>query len=695
MCFLLRVVTRCRVSAILAMTLVPVLVPLLTPAGAAGQDVEMLNRWYGNRPPDAYYETLARDPNAFRFSNEGRQRLETLRNAPRLRSDLPSGLSGASGASASSAPLRAIGPRDGPLEGTFRFPLILGLFSDGPQSGPFSRDRVEEEFFAGPNSHFQTIPELYTEMSGGRLLLEAVTFDWVQTEFTRAEVTLNQGGLLSSQQFGVGAFIESVLKTLDAQGVDWAQFDLSGDGYVDVLTVMHPYRGRECQGDNSLINSHRWSLQQATGGRLVGGFVTSTPYDGGGFIRINDYTIQPLLDCGSDNPPSPNLSINRIGVFAHELGHAFGLPDLYAVSFSSLGGAHEGVGRWDLMSSGSWGCRLPSDAARPCHMGAWSKAVLGWVDVEEVGPDELRSVLLQPVLQSQRVLRVPAMDGSREYLLLENRQRIGSDVNLEEPGLLIWHVDQNVLDLHWRQNTVNTQAHRMGVRLVEADGQGNLTATGNIRNRGDAGDPFPGCIRPPNNPFEPCTQNRSFHIGTHPAARAQSGSALGVALTEIELVGAAPHDVSFQLDTRFAWDTIRVTQSAEAVKELSVPVQVSGVPGPVSWHFASGTLPPGISFHPGTMSLTGSTFQMGTWQFELTAADGPNRELLAQITLQVVPPSISFAELVAGFLGVTPNPVSVPLVIFLDANGNQNGGFDLGDARAFIQGTLGTGDGSP
>jgi len=307
-------------------------------------------------------------------------------------------------------------------------------------------------------------------------------------------------------------------------------------------------------------------------------------------------------------------------------------------------------------------------------MGAWSKAVLGWVEVEEVGPDALRSVLLGPVLQSQQVLRVPAMDGSREYLLLENRQRIGSDVNLEEPGLLIWHVDQDVVDLRWTQNAVNVQSHRMGVRLVEADGQRNLTSIGMIANRGDPGDPFPGCIREANTLFGPCTQNRSFHVGTHPAARAQSGAALGIALTGIELVGAAPYDVSFQLDTRFTWDTILVAQSAEAVKELSVPVQVSGVPGPVSWHFASGTLPPGLSFHPGTMSLTGSTFQTGTWEFVLRAADGPNREILALVTLQVVPPG-SYRWYRFVIIGMRSDPQAVGLSeLQLLAGGNVIGG---------------------
>ena len=64
----------------------------------------------------------------------------------------------------------------------------------------------------------------------------------------------------------------------------------------------------------------------------------------GGNILVDDYTVQPVLDCDSSE-------INEIGVLAHEIGHAFGLPDLYGT-----GSDHGGVGRWGLMGSGAWGC---------------------------------------------------------------------------------------------------------------------------------------------------------------------------------------------------------------------------------------------------------------------------------------------------------------------------------------------------
>lgn len=37
-------------------------------AGASAQDVEMLGRRYGTRPPQAYYDELIRDPIAFEYT---------------------------------------------------------------------------------------------------------------------------------------------------------------------------------------------------------------------------------------------------------------------------------------------------------------------------------------------------------------------------------------------------------------------------------------------------------------------------------------------------------------------------------------------------------------------------------------------------------------------------------------------------
>ena len=76
---------------------------------------------------------------------------------------------------------------------------------------------------------------------------------------------------------------------------------------------------------------------------------------GGGSIQLLDYLLMPALSC--DNGQI------EIGVFCHEYGHAFGLPDLYDTN-----GQGEGIGHWGLMGSGNW--NAPSN---PAHMSAWAK----------------------------------------------------------------------------------------------------------------------------------------------------------------------------------------------------------------------------------------------------------------------------------------------------------------------------------
>jgi M6 family metalloprotease-like protein len=519
---------------LLAMLSAPLWVPGV-PAEAFAQDVEMLGRYYGNEPPAAYYEELARDPRAFRFEREGRERLLHMQQWRGTR--FPDVILRYGPAA------RSIGPRDVPMVGDFHFPLVLGLFADTPGEPEYGPERVQTEYFDGPNSYHQTITELFREMSGGRVELEGTTFPWVRTDLTADEVTRGVSGLSAHSTDGVGAFVEQIVEALDGQGVDWSRFDNTGDGFVDVLAVMHPTSGAECTRDPNKIWSHRWTVRSATRGRLDPGIPTSTPNPNGtGYIYVNDYTIQPVLACRSTD-------INQIGVFAHELGHGFGLPDLYATH-----GSHGGTGPWDLMGTGGWGCR-GTDPSRPCHLGAWSKAVLGWVDVTTLSPDtDHGTILLPPVIGSGEVLRIDAVAGSREFLLLENRQRVGSEADLWEPGLLIWHVDQDMVDARWTSNTVNQLSDHMGVWLRQADGLDLLAVPDPQHHFGDPGDPFPGCIQDDPQAYQdgaPCLRsNHEFHAGSDPAARGHGGNPFGVTIRGIDLVGSAPHDVRFDLSTR-------------------------------------------------------------------------------------------------------------------------------------------------
>lgn len=169
------------------------------------------------------------------------------------------------------------------------------------------------------------------------------------------------------------------------------------------------------------------------------------------------------------------------GVLCHEFGHLLGLPELYAPG----GATHEGIGVWGLMGQGTWLGR----GDQPPHPDAWSKAKMGWIDVETIDRTT-PGVTLPAVTRAPRAIRVPASpDNPQEYYLLENRLREGADAKLPGEGLLAWHVDERVQGFRTAQRNA---AHKL-LHLVEADGRGDLDrghAAGG--NRGDAGDPWSG-----------------------------------------------------------------------------------------------------------------------------------------------------------------------------------------------------------
>jgi M6 family metalloprotease-like protein len=506
-----------------------------SPHGALAQDVEMLGRHYGTRPPPAYYQELARNPEAFRF---------TRGRAARMRESAPLLAPGAGGA-ATSGPLRGLGPPSGPVEGSFRIPVVLGLFSDSGQQPPYSAAQVDLGFFT--SSTTPTVTDYYTDVSAGKVSLTGDVFDWVRsTKMTEAQVTLG-GSALSC--CGIGDFIKDLLAR--QSGVDWGQYDNDGpdgipnsgddDGYVDALAVFQPERGAECDGSKDRVWSHKWALSQASSVKAP--YVTQSPAnpaDSVQYIKVDDYFIQGVLSCSGG-------VLSPIGTFTHETGHAFGLPDLYDTRSS---GASQGDGNWDLMSSGNFGCDDDSPEL-PCFMGAWSRAALGWVTVETQPPNtDLGTLTLPPVETGNTVYRVDAEDGSGEYFLIENRQggSLGPSVNFDKnvyaSGVLVWQIDPAALAARWAPNTVNSSNH-LAVWIRQADGRNDLDTAG-TQNRGDAGDPFPGQ-----------TVNTEFHAGSNPAARSFQGTATG--LTMFSIGPGSGQDMQFELRTSFNSITVSST----------------------------------------------------------------------------------------------------------------------------------------
>ncbi|GAG15788.1 unnamed protein product, partial [marine sediment metagenome] len=156
-----------------------------------------------------------------------------------------------------------------------------------------------------------------------------------------------------------------------------------------------------------------------------------------------------------------------MGIQVHELGHLiFGLPDLYDTDGSS-----DGIGRWGVMSGGSWG-RSSSDtysgetAVLPC---AWTKYNRGWVAGNDGdGMESLTAAGDNSATSSNTVFRASTHNIPDEYFLVENRRPVGYDRGLERwygttfGGLAIFHIDDG--------QASNSNDNQRLVDVEEADG---------------------------------------------------------------------------------------------------------------------------------------------------------------------------------------------------------------------------------
>jgi M6 family metalloprotease-like protein len=266
------------------------------------------------------------------------------------------------------SPARALG-------GKLSIPVVLGLYSEFPEDQPpFTRNAFDAEFFTGPWTT-GTMHQYWSEVSYSLFDVTGTVFDWVPLSEPESYYTGGNAQGLVPGVSHTGDMIKEIIDALDPS-VDFGLYDNDGpdglpnsgddDGFVDVLLVIHPTFGAECDGYSPHIWSHSWNYHSwpVSGGQP---YSTNDASAIGGFIKIDDYIIVPSYSC--------ETGMIEIGVICHEIGHAIGLPDLY-----DYNGSSSGIGFWGLMGSGNW-----NTPASPAHLCAWSREQLGWLDPVEIG----------------------------------------------------------------------------------------------------------------------------------------------------------------------------------------------------------------------------------------------------------------------------------------------------------------------
>lgn len=306
-----------------------------------------------------------------------------------------------------------------------------------------------------------SVRDVYFENSYGGLTIQSTVVGWIDLPETEQFYANNNSG----RDQTIWQAITSGLVGADPL-VDFSQFDQDNDGFIDAITFIHSgfaaeNGGTDEDGSTSAqrIWSHKWNIPTWTSGEGT---------------RVSAYNINPgLWGLSGSNP-------GRIGVISHELGHYFGLPDLYDTDGSS-----EGIGNWGLMAGGSWG--FDGSQQYPSHMSAWSKIELGWVTPTTIIAGGTYQV--PRVEDNPTIFKISNGYPSGEYLLIENKQAFGFDQKIPQSGLAIWHIDEskgnNQDEGFPAQNGWPANNNHYKVALLQADGAYELELNFGRGNGGD------------------------------------------------------------------------------------------------------------------------------------------------------------------------------------------------------------------
>ncbi len=448
-----------------------------------------------------------------------------------------------------------------------------------------------------------SVTHYYLENSYGVLHISTVALpsdlDW----FTAADSAsfYTEGG-----DYGLGDYPNNAQKLVEEAVdfadplVDFSEYDNDGNGFVDGLMVVHAGRGAEYTQDPEDIWSHKWGISpRQKDGVYVSTYSMMAEY----FNSSGDMTC---------------------GVFVHELGHVFGLPDLYDRDYSS-----RGVGKWSVMATGSWN---GINGSSPAHFDAWSKIQLGFA-AETIVNATIMGAIIPQVETEAVIFRLWTNGlGGDEYFLVENRQKTGYDTYLPGAGLLVWHIDDAMdgsdNDNEWYPPDHVSSGHYL-VALEQADSLWELEKN---QDYGDNGDPFPGN-----------SNNRSFSPLSMPNSNDYTDNNTLVAITNIsdsDSAMSADFTVSFASaagdeDNEVLPSVFELAQNApnpfnaETVIKFSLPeggkinLEIYNVLGQKVQTLASGYLDAGnYSLNWDATAENGKIVPSGIYFYRLNTADG-------------------------------------------------------------------------
>ena len=230
---------------------------------------------------------------------------------------------------------------------------------------------------------------------------------------------------------------ESAIRSIPNE-VDLSKFDLDNDGNMDRLLMLHTGRPQETSGRSSDIWSHFQYLSEP---------ITK------GNTTIAHYTMASFQ--------------SGLGTIIHEMIHQMGGLDLYDVHDEIESDDWNGVGDFDIMSSGNWN----GNGRTPSLPMAATMDLIGLertVDADLLGNNV--HINLTPMSAGGNAIKFSI--SPTESVYMEYRGNVGFDKDLPGHGLLVSIVD--VFEKSLNKNEVNINPDSPYLRIVEADGNSAL-----------------------------------------------------------------------------------------------------------------------------------------------------------------------------------------------------------------------------
>jgi hypothetical protein len=387
--------------------------------------------------------------------------------------------------------------RDGATFGNGKFGSIYSKAYGSDILDPLPHDG---DYF---ESHLTFVKNYYQKVSKGKV---TVQFTILPDTFSVSKTMRNYSPTPGTDDFtSMADFSQEVWTDADQMysGFPFADYNL--------FVIFHAGVGRDISlpgsignerdlpsvylGENSLKNIY---------GPLFEGFSVSN-----GAYKIKNSMIIPETESRELETITGSFlfEITINGLLVASVASHLGLPDLFdtETGFSA-------IGRFGLMDGQSI---FGYNGCFPVEPSAWEKIHLGWVQPTEVAPGNYSlnvAANLAAALSDTVILKVPL--NSSEYYLIENRQRdvlqdganlsyksngniinktflkdttgfysydtdslSGVVIDVDEfdwalpgNGIVIWHIDENVINEKLAENKINTDKTKRGVDVEEADG---------------------------------------------------------------------------------------------------------------------------------------------------------------------------------------------------------------------------------